>query len=173
MIDRGMKTLYLLRHAKSSWDDPEPPDHERPLAPRGRRAAKKLVRYLGREGIAPEVVLCSSARRARETLEGIRPALGDEVEVQVEPEIYGAGPDDLLERLRAIPDPVQSAMLIGHNPAIQALALSLAASGEDLERIEHKYPTGALATLTLRSSWPEVGPGTAELVGFVGPKDLD
>jgi phosphohistidine phosphatase len=167
-----MKTLYLLRHAKSSWDDAGLPDHDRPLAPRGRRATKALAKHLRHEGIAPALVLCSSARRARETLDGIAPALGEEVEVQVESDLYGATEDDLLDRLRAIPDAVASAMLVGHNPAIQALALDLAASGPELDRIAHKYPTGALATLTFDGSWGELGPGAAELVAFVSPKDL-
>src|SRR5215210_6948945 len=97
-----MKTLHLVRHAKSSWDDAALADHDRPLAPRGRRAAKLLAGYLHREGIAPELVLCSSARRARETLEGLAPALGDQVDVQIEPDIYGAAEGDITERLRMI-----------------------------------------------------------------------
>lgn len=167
-----MKRLYLLRHAKSSWEDSGLADHDRPLAPRGRRATKLLAAHLRREGIAPELSLCSSARRARETLEGIAPALGDDVSVEVERELYGASDRDLLERLHAIPDATRSAMLIGHNPAIQSLALSLAGSGEELPSVERKYPTGALATLTFRGSWRELEPGAAKLAAFVKPKDL-
>lgn len=167
-----MKRLYLLRHAKSSWDEPRLEDHERPLAPRGRRASKLLAEHLRRERIAPALVLCSSARRARETLEGLAPALAGEAPVRVERELYGASAGDLLGRLRATPDAVESVMLIGHNPAIQALALSLAAGGEGLARLERKYPTGALATLAFRGHWGELGPGVAELVGFVRPKAL-
>ena len=127
-----MKSLLLLRHAKSSWDEPGLADRDRPLAPRGRRAAKALAGHLGQEGVQPALVLCSSARRARETLERIAPALG-EADVTIEDGLYGATEDDLLERLRAVPDSVPSAMLIGHNPAIQALALCLAGSGAGLE----------------------------------------
>jgi phosphohistidine phosphatase len=162
--------LYLLRHAKSSWDDPGLADQDRPLAPRGRRATKLVAKHLRRERIAPAVVLCSPARRTRETFEGIAAALGGDVSVRVEPELYGASDRDLLERLREIPDTVQSVMLIGHNPAIQALALSLAGSGGQLASLERKYPTGALATLTFWGSWRELE--TAELVGFVRPRDL-
>jgi phosphohistidine phosphatase len=172
MILGDMRTLYLLRHAKSSWDDPGLPDHDRPLAPRGRRATELLAEHLRREDISPPLVLCSSARRARETLDGIAPALGGEVDVRVDPGIYGATPGDLIERLQAIPDAVESAMLIGHNPTIQSLVLTLAASGEQLETLAAKYPTGALATLTFDGSWRELGPGDAELVAFVRPKDL-
>ena len=168
----GVRRLYLLRHAKSSWEDPGRADHDRPLAARGRRATKLVAEHLRRERIAPALVLCSPARRARETLEGISSALGDEIQVRVEPELYGASDDTLLERLRAIPDTVQSAMLIGHNPAIQALALSLAGRGDELASAERKFPTGALATLTLGCAWRELEPGAAELVGFVRPKDL-
>jgi phosphohistidine phosphatase len=167
-----MRTLYLLRHAKSSWDESGLPDHDRPLASRGRRATRLLAEHLRREGISPQLVLCSFARRARETLDGIAPALGEEAEVQVEADLYGATAGDLIERLHTIPDEVQSAMLIGHNPTMQSVALSLAARGEQLETAARKFPTGALATLTFEGSWLELGPGDAELVAFVKPKDL-
>jgi phosphohistidine phosphatase len=173
-VDR--KSLYLLRHAKSSWDEPELADHDRPLAPRGRRATKLVAGHIRREGIEPALVLCSSARRARETLDGISPALGEDVDaavdVQIEPELYGASAGELLERLRQIPDTVATAMLIGHNPGIQTLALSLAGSGEPLPKIERKYPTGALATLAFSGRWRDLEPGGGELTAFVGPKDL-
>ena len=167
-----MRTLYLLRHAKSSWDNPALPDHDRPLAPRGHRATKLLAEHLRREGTGPELVLSSTARRTRETFEGIAPALGDDVEVRFEAELYGASADELVARLRTIPDTVQSAMLIGHNPSIQALALRLAGSGDELERVRSKYPTGALATLTFPGGWDELEPGAAELAAFVRPKSL-
>ena len=166
------RRLYLLRHAKSSWDDPALADHDRPLAPRGRRAAKLLAEHLQRERIAPDAVLCSSARRARETLEGIAPALGDRDSVHVEPELYGASSGDVLERLRRLPDTVKSAMVIGHNPAVQELTLSLAGSGEEIEQVMRKYPTGALATLAFDGSWRALEPRAARLDGFVTPKDL-
>ena len=167
----GAKRLYLLRHAKSSWGKPELPDHDRPLAARGRRAVKLLAEHLRSEGIAPALVLCSSARRARQTFEGIAPAIPD-VPVKFEDDLYGASEGELREFLRAIPDTAESVLLIGHNPAIQALALSLAGSGDKLPRLERKYPTGALATLTFSGRWGELEPGTAELTAFVRPKEL-
>ena len=166
------RRLFLLRHAKSSWDDPGLADHDRPLAPRGRRATKLLAKHLRRERIAPDVVLCSSARRARETLEGIAPALGDRVSIQLERELYGATSGDMLERLRRIPDTVKSAMVIGHNPALEELAVSLAGSGDELESMKLKYPTGALATLAFSGSWRALEPGAARLAGFTKPRDL-
>ena len=162
----GPRMLFLLRHAKSSWDDPELRDHDRPLAPRGRRAAKLMAGHIRDEGIRPSLVLCSSAVRARQTLAGVAP----DGEVSVEQELYGASADDLLDRLRRVPDGVESVMLIGHNPAMQDLALTLAGGGA--EQVERKFPTGALATLSFAGEWSELAPGGAELVAFVRPKQL-
>jgi phosphohistidine phosphatase len=161
--------LYLLRHAKSSWDDPGRPDRERPLAPRGMRDAKRVAKHLGRLGVAPELVLCSPAARTRETLERVLPALAG-VDVQVDDELYGAPSEALLERLRAVPDEVGSVMLIGHNPGLQDLALTLASDNALRERVAAKFPTAALATLAL-PSW-RLSPGDGELVDFVVPKEL-
>src|SRR5690348_2022253 len=137
------RRMYLLRHAKSSWDDPQLADHDRPLAPRGRRAATRMGGYLREEGIHPALVLCSSARRARETQR--RAAVGDDV--RVEEGLYGASAQELLARLRRVPRGVESVMLIGHNPGMQDLALSLGRGGGAIDEIGVKFPTGALATL--------------------------
>ena len=162
--------LYLLRHAKSSWDHPELADHDRPLAKRGRRATKALARYLREHEIAPELVLCSTARRARETLERIEPALGTP-SVRYESELYAASAGALLERLREVPDEVSSVMLIGHNPGIEELAHGLAGPAPELGA---KFPTGALAMLTLTGArWRDLDRGGARLVGFVRPRDLE
>ena len=167
-----MKRLYLLRHAKSSWDDPTLADDDRPLAPRGRRAAKVMAKHLRRKGIAPELVLCSPSRRTRQTLTRIAPGLGKNADVQIEPELYAASAAVLLEVLHEVPDEVESVMLIGHNPGIQDLALSLAGAGSESTRVRGKFPTAALATLELDATWRELGPGSAELVSFVKPKEL-
>jgi phosphohistidine phosphatase len=169
---REARKLFVLRHAKSSWNDPGLDDHERPLAPRGRESVKLLAQFVRANGIQPEQVLVSPARRTRETLDGVAPS----GEVIVEPELYGASAAALLERLRLVPDEIGSVMLIGHNPAMQALVLELAdTSSSDpgrLQRATQKFPTGALATLELKSSWAELGPGSATLTGLVRPKDL-
>jgi phosphohistidine phosphatase len=167
-----MKRLYLLRHAKSSWDDPTLADQDRPLAPRGRRAAKLMAEHLRRKGIAPELVLCSPSRRTRQTLERIAPRLGKEVDVQIEPELYAASAAAHLELLHEVPDEIESVMLIGHNPGIQDLALSLASGGSETTRVSSKFPTAALATLELNANWRELAPGSAEIVSFVKPKEL-
>ena len=166
-----MKRLFLLRHAKSSWDDPGLDDRDRSLAPRGRRASKLIAAHLRRERIAPSLVLCSSARRTRETLERVVPAL-DAANVSIEDRLYGASSEGLLQRLREVPADVESVMLVGHQPAIQELALDLAGDGAELARVRAKFPTAALATLLFAEDWSELGPGSAELVAYVKPKEL-
>jgi phosphohistidine phosphatase len=165
-----MRTLYLLRHAKSSWDDPALPDRERPLASRGRRDAKRIGEHLRRLGITPALVLCSPAVRTQETLDLLRPALV-EVAAEVEEQLYGASSETLLERIHSVPDDVGSVLLIGHNPGLHDLALALASSGAKLERLEAKFPTAALATLALER-WSSLSPGDAKLVAYVVPKQL-
>jgi phosphohistidine phosphatase len=165
--------LYLLRHAKSSWTQPELADHDRPLAGRGRRAAKAIARLMDEHDVAPQLVLCSTARRVRETFERIEPALGDPT-VSFEPELYGATAEDLLQRLRKVPDGTASVLLIGHNPAIEQLALALARPSRLRSEMAAKFPTAALATLALSGAkWKELGPVRTEVVGFVRPRDLD
>ena len=166
-----MQTLYLLRHAKSSWDDPTLSDHERPLAPRGRRDAKRIAKHLLQLGFESELVLCSPAARTRETLELVRRACGAST-VMLEEELYAASCDELLVRIRLVPDAVTSVMLIGHNPSLQQLALALASAGDELERLEAKFPTGALATLALAKTWSRLAPGDAVLADYVVPKQL-
>ena len=170
------KRLYVLRHAKSSWDDHAAADHERPLSERGRRAVRLIAAYIQAEGIEPELVLCSTARRTRETLEG----LGLSSTVLVEHRLYAASSDDLLERLRSLPAELGSVMLVGHNPALQMLVLRLAAGerggreqgAEGLEEIRRKLPTGALVTLETTDAWAQLDVGSAELVDYVRPKGL-
>jgi phosphohistidine phosphatase len=170
----GTKRLFLLRHAKSSWDDSGLDDHERPLAPRGRRAAKVMADYVRREGIHPTLVLCSPSRRTRETLEGVDPG----GEVLIEDELYSAGVQDLIERLHRVPEHVDSVMVIGHNPALQALVLRLSAPDGDangaarLREVKGKFPTGAMATLEFDGAWSDLAPRRAHLLAFVRPKAL-
>jgi phosphohistidine phosphatase len=174
-IETGMtstKRLFVLRHAKSSWDDPGLDDHERPLAPRGRRALEVMSAHVKARGIAPELVLCSSSRRTRETLAGM--AIGGEH--LIEPALYSATCDEVLDRLRELPDHVASAMLVGHNPAVQVLVLRLTnhdGAGlvePDREDVKRKFPTGALATISFQCAWNELAPGRARLEEFVTPK---
>lgn len=168
-----MHTLYLLRHAKSDWSDPALADQERPLAPRGRRDGSRVAEHIVRLGIEPDLVLCSSARRTRETLELVQSALGSAVRIALEEELYAASADELLHRLRAVPEATASVLLIGHNPGLQELALVLASAGADLARLEAKFPTAALATLVLpQASWRRLSRADAVLEAFVVPKQL-
>ncbi len=169
----GSKQLFVLRHAKSSWDDPGLADHERPLAPRGRRAVEAIAAHVNVTGITPELVLCSSARRTRETLEGV--AVGGEH--VIEPALYGATYEEVLVRLHRVPDDIGSVMLVGHNPTLQTLVLRLvdddaATSGSDLAEVRRKFPTAALATLTFDGPWLELSPRSARLASYVRPKSL-
>lgn len=169
-----MKTVYLLRHGKSSWKDRSLPDSDRPLNDRGRRAAALVGEYLHREEIRPGLILCSTARRARETLAGLQTVLGDGVPALVEEALYLAEPEALLRRLNGVDDSVPSVMVIGHNPGLQELTLVLAGDGGDpRNRIASKYPTAALAVLRAAvPRWRDLRPGGARLERFVRPKDL-
>jgi phosphohistidine phosphatase len=152
--------LYLLRHAKSSWEFFDLPDHDRPLAPRGKRAAKAMARHLREQGIVPELVLCSTATRARETLE--RVGLGDG-NVAFESGLYGASAATLLRRLDDVD--AESVMLVGHNPGLHDLALRMLRNPP--AELEAKFPTGALVAMELGDD------GTAELLEFTRPRDLE
>jgi phosphohistidine phosphatase len=166
------RLLYLLRHAKSDWDDPELPDQERPLAPRGVRASKDLVKRLKKAGVAPSLVLCSPALRARQTLDLIAPALGRKVEIRYEDGLYGASAVDIVKRLGAVPASVPAVMVIGHNPTIQELTVELAGPGEDTTHVRQKFPTAAVAILEIgERGWKNLHPGSAHLVGFLTPSE--
>jgi phosphohistidine phosphatase len=130
--------------------------------------------HVRRAGIAPALVLCSTARRATETLDAILPALEPPPDVRREDELYGASADELVHRLRAIPPSVPSALLIGHNPGIESAALALAGSGDRalLARLRDKMPTGALVTLELDGEWTDAATGAAGLLSFVVPREL-
>lgn len=167
------RQLLLLRHAKSSRDDPALADRDRPLAPRGERAAAAMGRYVREHDLSPALVLCSSATRARQTLDGVADGLDASTDTRIESELYEASATGLLERLRRIGDEVPSAMLVGHNPAIERLALDLGAGGPDLAELARKYPTGALAVLAFDGAWADLDADGARLVAFVKPRDLE
>jgi len=171
-----MKTVLLLRHAKSSWDQPHLEDFERPLAARGRKAAPRIGRYLAREDLIPDRVLCSAAVRAVETWELVSEALATPVPTEFLDEIYHAAPGDLLDLIRALPQAEESVLLVGHNPTFEILASRLAGSGEEeaLRALAAKYPTAALAVLDFRvRKWAELGAGLGHLRGFIRPKELE
>ena len=169
-----MRTVLLLRHGKSSRADPTLADVDRPLTQRGERSSRVVGEYMANKQVRPSLVLCSPSRRTRQTLEAIEPSLSRRAPVEFAPELYAASQGQLLESLRALPDSVESVLVIGHNPGLRDLALALASRGDQLQRIEEKFPTAALATLTFPGeSWAELRPGLAELVDYVVPAQLE
>jgi phosphohistidine phosphatase len=165
-------TLYLLRHAKSSWTDSTLPDHERPLARRGRRACKLIAAHMQAKRIEPALVLCSTAVRARQTFDRIAKALPAETEIRIDGALYGASADELVAIVRALPDSLESALLVGHDPGMHSVTLTLARPGALRDEVRPKFPTAALATLVLSTPWSAAAPGTADLAAFVTPRGL-
>lgn len=174
---RAMHQLLLLRHAKSSWDDPGLPDHARPLNARGRRAAAAMAQAMRDLRLSPDVVLVSSARRTLQTLEALTP-FEDGALIEPMDALYLAPWRQMLASIRAAPETARSLLLIGHNPGLHELALALAGPipparpSRDLQRLADGYPTGALAEFTIASSWGRLEEGGGRLVRFVAPRDL-
>ena len=174
-----MKTVYLLRHAKSDWAEGGLKDNERPLSDRGKKAAPQMAAYIKAQKYKPDLVLCSTARRTVETFDALKEALGDDINVRFEDGLYLAEPHKLLERLTWLDDGIKSAMIIGHNPGIAQLAAQLARSPEDVDeekthkRMREKFSTGALAVIKMPiKAWAELKYGRGRLVDFMRPKDL-
>ena len=169
------KTIYLLRHAKSSRKDGAREDFDRPLNKRGRDAAKAIGEYMAREGILPAQVLCSSAKRTRETMERLQEAVGGAVPVRFEKGIYMAEEAGLLRRLKRLNDSLGSAMLVGHNPGLQQLALLLTAEGDGLRsQLQAKFPTAGMAVIeTPVERWADLKAGCGRITAFVLARDLD
>lgn len=169
-------TLALLRHAKSSWAVAGQRDYDRPLNDRGRRAAPGMGTEISRLGIRPQLVLCSSAARARQTLDLVLPELERTPEVSYEDGLYLASPQLLMARLQKIGADIRSVLMVGHNPGLHALALDLVGAGaeEDLASLARKLPTAGLVVVAFDSkSWPELLEGSGRLLAIRTPKSLD
>ncbi len=170
-----MKTLLLLRHAKSSWDNDSLADHERPLAPRGRRAATVMASYLIDQGHLPDLVLCSTSVRTRQTWAGVEDELGTTVAVEFLEDLYLADPGRMLRLLRHHGGEAETVLMIGHNPGTHELALALSDAGDTgrVERMYRKFPTAALAVIQFDiETWMDATPGLGTLISFTRPKDL-
>jgi phosphohistidine phosphatase len=172
--DEAPRTLFLLRHAKSSWRDGGIDDRDRPLNARGHRAALLVAAHLARQP-APGLVLCSSARRTRETFDYIARALAAPPPIAIEEALYLATARIIAERIAAVPDDIATLLVIGHNPGLHELAAALARHGarHDRARLAAKFPTAALASFRLAGPWRAIAHAPIALAGYVVPGDLD
>lgn len=174
-----MRTLTLLRHAKSDWGNPALADHDRPLNARGLRAAATMADYLGRgKGGAgrPDLILCSTARRAVETLAPLLAAWDDPPPVRYERDLYLCGPSALLLRLRQVPAEVGHVMLVAHNPDLHELSHGLSGSGDEgLRRsLAAKLPTGTYIRIEIPAEgWSGLDWSQGRLAAFVPPRSLE
>lgn len=171
-----MKTVSLLRHAKSSWDQTHLPDHLRPLAPRGRKAAPRMGKYMAQNNLIPDRVLCSTAQRALETWNLVSEQIEGSVEVEVREDLYHASPESLLHLIQDLPDSEVTVLLVGHNPTMEDLAFGLAGGGDQASvlDLDRKYPTGGLAVIDFAvDSWSQIRAGIGYLRLFIRPRSLE
>ena len=171
-----MKRLALLRHAKSSWDEPDLDDLNRPLNERGWKAARRIGRELKHRDLRFDLVLASTAARARETIDGLQEKYEFGAPIRFEPRIYMASAEQLLGLIRALPDNADAPLLVGHNPGLQRLLVELTHDDESglRDRVAQQYPTAALAVVQLPAHrWELVEPGSGEIVELILPRELD
>lgn len=171
-----MKTLTLLRHAKSSWDDPAMRDFDRPLNRRGRAAARAMGREMRALSLGFDAVIASPATRVVETLAGLGETYRHDLRASYDPRIYLASESMLLDVVRETDDAHGRLLLLGHNPGFELLALSLAVADGSNARAQmaEKYPTGALAEIALPiAHWCDAFAGSGRLTRFIRPRDLD
>lgn len=164
-VQRVSKTLVIARHAKSAWPDGVA-DHERPLNDRGRRDAPRVGRWLRDEGLEPDLILVSSARRAVETLDCILVELGSAPRIEITDEIYGASTGDLLDLVRGLPGDVDAAMVLGHNPGVGMLASLIDDRGAGLM----EFTTASLAAFDVGSHWSAVDVGSGRMRAAATPR---
>lgn len=167
------RTLILMRHGKSAY--PDVADHDRPLAPRGRRDAPAVGRWLRAAGHLPDGAVVSSALRTRETWQLVSEQFEIDPPAVIEEQIYGATPNRLLESIRRVEPAWRTLLVVGHDPAVPELARTLPAEAVDaagFENMRLKFPTAAVAIVEFAGNWDRLEPGTARLVGFIRPRDL-
>ncbi len=167
------RQLLLLRHAKSSWDDPSLADHDRPLSKRGRKAMAAMRAAILSRGLAPDMALVSTARRTRDTFAALEPWPKPPA-VSFHEGLYHAAPSAMLELLRQVEESRRCVMLVGHNPGLMELALLLAGRDEGVfaQRLASGFPTGALALFEVEGPWSEFSAGSAKLADFVVPREM-
>lgn len=170
--------LLLLRHAKSDWSG-KAADHERPLAPRGRKAAQRIGAYMRKKTYEPAFVLCSTAERSKETLEFVLAALAAAPKIRYDRALYLTDWQQLLAEIRDCSTDASPLLLVGHNPGLEQLAIALALQPQDpaerarAQKLAQKFPAGALAVLDFElEHWSQIKPGLGRLVDFVRPKEI-
>ena len=161
-----MKTLLLLRHAKSDWNDSSLRDFDRPLAERGERDAPQIGKALRKRGPLPDLIISSPAARAKATVEAVTSAAGLSLEVKFDEVVYGASSPELIKLVRALPDTTLCALLVGHNPGFEDLVGRLSGNRE-------RMPTAALACIEFQiDHWADVNDGEGRLAWLLTPKQL-
>ena len=171
-----MKTLTLLRHAKSGWDDPVARDFDRPLNPRGRRAAQTVGKEMRARDLGFDKVLASPAARVVETLEEIGSGYGEVLQPHYDQRLYLASAETILDLLQSTEDRLNRLLIVGHNPGLERLVLLLTkqGAGQLRDQAEIKYPTATLAEISFPvERWSEVAEGSGTLTLFIRPRDLD
>ena len=171
-----LKRILLLRHAKSDWDDYTVVDFDRPLSPRGREAAPRVAAWMREHRLFPDRVLCSAARRTRETWELMASELGHDAPVAHSRALYHASRRAILSHLTREDDTADAIAVVGHNPGIAEFASYYAVFGdeENIERIRLKYPTGALAVISFRiDRWADLPAAHGTLEHHVCPRELE
>ena len=171
-----MKILTLLRHAKSGWSDPVARDFDRPLNPKGRRAARTIGREMRARGLEFDAVIASPAVRVVETLRDVGEGYGRELAAEQDQDLYLASPAMLLDRIHHVDDAVERLLVVGHNPGLEQLVLLLAGSDATglMGELEVKYPTATIAEIRLEiDHWADVRAGGGTLTRFIRPRDLD
>jgi phosphohistidine phosphatase len=171
--------LFILRHAKSDWSG-KADDHARPLSARGKRTAPRIGAYMRAKAYEPELVLCSTAERAKETLQLVLAASAGQPQIRYDRSLYLAEWPELLDELRAVPGGASPLMVVGHNPGLEQLAIALALQAQSaaergrLQKLAQKFPTAALAVLDFEiADWSGLNTGLGRLIDYVRPKDLD
>lgn len=171
-----MKTLILLRHAKSGWDDPVARDFDRPLNAKGERAAEAMGRHARAIGLTFDRMIASPAKRVSETLDHFATGYGAAIAPEWDRRVYLASPGTLLDIVHEQPDSTDRLMIVGHNPGLEELVLDLVPEGGDdrlRALVELKYPTAAIVVMTVGEHWGDAGTGSARLARFVRPRDVD
>ncbi len=169
-----MKTLTLLRHAKSGWDDAVTRDFDRPLNGKGRRAAARVGRYMRDEGLAFDGVVASPALRVQQTIAGVEDGYGKTLQPVWDKRIYMASAATLLDIAQSLDDALGTVLLVGHNPGLEDLVLMLASASPYRDEAEIKYPTATLSELRFEvERWRDIEEGRGELARFTRPRELD